>query len=450
MTKDFWPLLKNTISKRKSSAMAKGGIGSILLKLSRTFFGLIVGVVLARILGADEFGIYTYVFSIITLISLPAQFGLPQLMVRYIPKYEVEGEWAKIKGILNASNVFVILASILVIGISLALVQTGLLDVSSDKLNTFYWGLALVPAIALTSLKGATLRGFRHIILGLFPDNFIRHCAFVVALLVFSFIAKEWVTAETAMALNFLSVSLAFLIGAYWVSNKMPQQSKRIAPTYRLKEWGIVAVPLLLNGGMYLVNSKIDIILLGWYKNAEQVGIYEIGWRGASLVSFGLIALNGMLAPYISQLYHKNKIQKLQKIITISVVLNTLIALGVFCTYYLFGDYILSTVFGEEFTQGYTVLLILGGAHLVNVISGPSGIILNMTGYEKTVLWGLILSAIINIVFNFILIPEYGMEGAAIASLISYFIWNTFLVLMTLKKVEINSSLFSLISIIRK
>lgn len=442
-------LLNKIVKEKKDSSIAKGGIGSIILRFSRTLFGLILGILLARELGPEQFGIYSYIFAIITILVIPVQLGLPSLLVKYVAKYEVHDEWDKIKALLRASNFFVIISSLLIVGGSLLLLFIGIINFSGSKLNTFYWGLALLPVMGLNAVRGASLRGLRYIILGLAPDNFIRQLIFVLLLLLTGWwIADGMMTAEMSMSFNFASVLIAYLIGAYWLVKKLPKKIKSVEPNYQIKEWIIIAIPLLLNGGMYIINTKIDVVLLGGLGTAEAVGIYEVSRRGAVLVAFGLQAMNFLLAPYISRFYHSEQLDKLQKVITLSVLINTIIGVIVILIFALYGKFILGLLFGSNYVVGYSVLLILSFGIFLNVIAGSTGTLLNMTGNEKVVLLGMGISAVLNIILNIILIPKLGMEGAATATLVSYFIWNIFLVIMAIRRLNVNPSILSIFKFI--
>jgi O-antigen/teichoic acid export membrane protein len=447
---EFWDILKKEISDKKNSSFVKGGLGSFFIKFGHTILGMVSVIILARILGAESFGIYSYIFAIISIMAIPTKLGLPNLLVRYMAEYQVKEQWSRIKGLLRASNFVVAIVSIVLIGGSLLFIQWGVIKFEENKLNTFYWGLALLPVIALGAIRGASLRGLRHIVLGLAPERVVKHILLIGLLLGANWwLVKSSVSSEMAMMIRFVAALWAYLLGAYWLFKKLPTEVKKTEPDYQIKEWAKVALPFLLNGGMQVVNSRIDIVLLGWFGTAEQVGIYEVAWKGAALVSFGLGALNLMLGPYFSRYYHSNQLKRLQKIATISVVINCVIGLLVIIVFFLFGEKILEIIFGTEFTVGYVTLVILCFAHFVSVAAGSVAMLLNMTGHESKVLAGLTIAAASNIVLNLILIPRYGMEGAAIASICTFMIWNVFLVIVAIREIDVNPSVTSIIRFVR-
>ena len=91
---------------------------------------------------------------------------------------------------------------------------------------------------------------------------------------------------------------------------------------------------------------------------------------------------------------------------------------------FLFSEYILH-LFGPNYIVASTPLVILLSAQLYNSVSGPSAIYLNMTGKQRVLNWILIIGLLTNIFLNLYLIPNYGMNGAAIATLVSLVLWNS-------------------------
>ena len=96
-----------------SKQIRTAAIGSLIVKFLSALFALINGVLLANLLTVKDFGIYILALTTITIISIPVSLGLPNLITRYISKYEVNKNIAAIKGILIRSNQLVLLTSLL-------------------------------------------------------------------------------------------------------------------------------------------------------------------------------------------------------------------------------------------------------------------------------------------------------------------------------------------------
>lgn len=443
-------LIREKFEEKKDKPFFKGGLGSLIIKFGNTFLQFGVGVVLARTLGVEAFGVYTFIYAIIKIIAIPTELGLPNLLIRFIPQYHVNEKWGRIKGLLTFTNGAVLTISILVISVSLTLLYSGIIDFNAVKSQTFLWGLALLPILALGNIRGASLRGFRYFLLGLIPESLLRHTFFIGLLLIFFYINGGKITAPEGMMYQAIAALGGYIIGAYWLLKYIPPEVKKAQPKYEYRHWTKVALPFLLIGGVQIIMGKIDIVLLGILRTSAEVGIYEVAYKAAALVAFSLGAFNFILGPYFSRYYNNNQMKDLQKIATFSVVLNGTIALGVAAFFMVFGEFVLEFVFGHKYSKGYYVLLILTAAQLSSVLSGSVGLLLNMTGKESKVLTITIVTAILNIVLNLLLIPNYGIEGAAIASFITILLWNTILGIMSIKYLDINPSIGSVIKYIKR
>ena len=106
-----------------------------------------------------------------------------------------------------------------------------------------------------------------------------------------------------------------------------------------------------------------------------------------------------------------------------------------------FGDRLLA-VFGAEFTRARTALTILVLGQIANVAAGHVGVLMTMTGHEKRVAATVSAAAGCNVILNFLLIPRFGIEGAAAATAISVILWNTFTLCWVIKHLRINPTIF--------
>jgi O-antigen/teichoic acid export membrane protein len=307
---DSLPFLKQ-IFKEKGlrGELIRGAAGSFGLKTASVFMGLISSLVLARVLRPEKFGFYTFAFSIVIMLSVPAQLGLPNLLVRYVAQYEVQEEWGKLKGVMKRSNQAVLIFSLVAVicGFFLAFVLFS--SVTSDEAVVFYWALLLIPIASLGALKAAALRGLRYIVLGLAPDKVIQQGLLVAGvIMVYYIISAKSVSAETTMIIHVLAAAISFLIGAWWLINRLPDKVRKAKPEFKNKKWINVALPFLFIGGSQILIGRIDIAMLGWYSDSANVGLYEVAVKSSKIVSFGLIAMNLIVAPYFSRLYHSDKI----------------------------------------------------------------------------------------------------------------------------------------------
>jgi O-antigen/teichoic acid export membrane protein len=167
--------------------------------------------------------------------------------------------------------------------------------------------------------------------------------------------------------------------------------------------------------------------MVGALLGAADAGIYTVAMRSADFVSFPLLVANTIIAPILAAAHQNGERVAMQRLLRISSRLTLLVAMPIALVAILFGSELLGWVFGPSFSAGAQVLAILAGAQVLNVAFGSVGLVLNMCNLEWLAALGVGLAAMLNIALNIALIPRLGIEGAALASLISLVCWNALL-----------------------
>jgi O-antigen/teichoic acid export membrane protein len=399
----------------------------MVLKGSHTLLTLAITILLARVIGAEQYGVYAFVYALVNLLGIPAQLGVPTLVVREIAAYQIRGEWGLMRGLLTRGfqAVLVTAASVALAGLLGALLFSGRL--SEVTLQTSAWGLLLLPLLALSNLRGSALRGLGKVVQGLLPEQLLLPGAFLLLLASTLLNPTTALGASHVMALHVLAAAFAFVVGALLLVRTIPVQVRDVVRQYDTRRWVASVVPLALIAGMQVINRRTDIVMLGFFATAEDVGVYRVVSLGASQVCFTLSAVNAVIAPQISQLYASGDHERLQRMVTISARVILLTALPVAGTLIAFGSPLLSMVFGAEYAVGGRTLAILSLGQLFNAGMGSVGLLLNMTGHERDTARGLAVAAAGNVLLNLLLVPPFGIEGAAAATVVTYGIWNVVL-----------------------
>jgi O-antigen/teichoic acid export membrane protein len=225
------------------------------------------------------------------------------------------------------------------------------------------------------------------------------------------------------LATSVLMLFLTFYFLKKTLNKKKSELSQDNTQTLRIKQILNTSFPMLLTSAMGLVLTQTDIIMLGMFTTVEAVGGYAVVVKLASLTTFVLSSINVVIAPRFSETYHSNDMQALKSTVQKSAKLIFYSTLPIVLVLFIFGKFALG-LFGDEFVLGYFAMCILLVGRLINIVSGSVGYLMNMTGYQKEYNYIMIISAVINIVLNYFLIPIYGIEGAAMASAISMVLWN--------------------------
>jgi O-antigen/teichoic acid export membrane protein len=403
--------------------LVRGAGGSFALYISSKLLMLIMSMLLARLLGANGYGMYASAMALVLLLNVPAAMGLPTLVIRLFATYRVQQQWSLMRGLFVRANQVVLILTLIIAGIGTLVVWMFSEHFGTVNTSTLWWAMALLPLTALNALRSAGLRGLHHVILGQLPESLIMPGVFLGLVLVWHLMGLDLDPAE-AVALRVVATVPAFAIGAYFLFQAMPKQARQAVPHYQSQAWARSAMPLLFLGGMSFINTQTDILMLASISGSESAGIYQAAVRSAEFVAFSLIIVNVAIQPTLSRLYASGDLERLQRVITASARVALLLALPVALVMVVFAKPIMVMVFGQEFKAGANCLIILSSAQVINAAMGSVGQILNMTGYEKDAAQGMAIGAIANVLLNAILIPVWDMTGAAVATGTSLIIWN--------------------------
>lgn len=416
-----------------TARLAGPALGSVGLKVSHAFLMLLSSVLLARILGPEGYGIYSFAYAVVMLLAVPCQAGLPTLLVRDVSKYETAERWGLIRGLLRRSNQGVALLTVAIAGTAVVVVLALGDRVSQTLVITFFWALILLPLMALGNLRGAALRGLRRVVQGLLPEQLIRPALLVLGLLALLVLqrmvwqGKADITPAMTMALHAGAALVAFVTGAWLLARWLPDEVRAADPVYRTRAWMGSVLPLTLLASIELVNTQTDIVLLGVLGTAEEVGVYRVVSHAATLIIFSLTAVNMVVGPYFAQEHAAEDRAGLQRLATWTARIVLATALPVGLTLIFLGEEILAVLFGQAYSGGAIALTILAVGYLVNAVVGSVGTLLKMTGYEHDTVRGSAIAAGLNVVLNLILIPLFGIEGAAIGTATSVTVLNLIL-----------------------
>lgn len=396
--------------------LLRGGIGSAGVQVINRGLSVVLGVVLARGLGAVGYGIYAYAFAIMNLLMVCAEAGMPILLMREVASTEARAEWGVLRGALIRGGQLVLVASTS-ISIGGLIVLFAVADsVSTTVLYTTGLMLLVLPPAALARTAGYAIRGLRRVVIGQAVDMLLRPSLVLLivglAFLAFPSLRKP----EYAMTAQLGAALIVSCIGVCVLKHFLPLKARAAPAQYRTSYWIKSALPFILIGGAGVINGQTDIIMLGWFRPAAEVGIYRVAAQGGVLVVFFLNAAGSALAPYFAKMYSSgdsDRLRRLYRTVTIVVILVSLpIALALIA----FSGTLISFVFGSEYARAALPLSILAVGYLLNAVFGPVGALLQMVGRERPTAKLLWLSAVLNVILNLILIPPYGAAGGALST----------------------------------
>lgn len=419
------------------AVLARGAIGSFVVKILGAAIAFGLHILLARLLGVTQYGIYIYALTWVNILVIASLLGSNTSLVRFIAAYKAQEKWGLLRGIVHRSTQFVVIFSLLIGGIGGIVVWFLRSRIGQDQAATFGVALILLPVLALVRLREAGLKALKRVVQSEFPIVIIRPLLLAAILSGLYFYLRQPLQATQAMAINLIAVFAALAIGTLWLVKELPEQVRDAQPVYAEKEWLKVSLPLLLVAGMHLILKHTDIIMLGAIRSSDEAGIYSAASRISDLVVFALIAINAILAPMVSELYHTGRMEELQRIVTLAARAIFAFTLMFSIILVVFGKFALS-LFGAEFVVTYVPLLILLCGQIVNALAGSVGLIMTMTGHQNQAGAIVAVSAAVNIILNVLLIPLMGLRGAAISTAFTMALWNITMLIYVQRRLEIN------------
>lgn len=423
--------------------LVKAVTGSAGLRIAGMGFGFLVGVQLARGLGAEGYGIYGVAMSIIALLTVPTEFGLPQLLTREVAVAKVKQDWGTMRGILRwSSRVSLLISVVIGVGVVAWLLLSGQ-GLGSPLGMTLLAGVLMVPVVAQLSMRSAALRGLQLIVQGQVPDVLLRPM-FYSALL---FLVSLWfvpMTAALAMALGVLSAGIALIVALYMLHRSMPEDATAAAPVVDARSWWSSALPMALTEGMRLLQGHLLILLLGVMVAMSDVGLYRVASSVMLLVAMPIGLFNVVSMPVIARLHANGDGQRLERMLGLVSAGMTVGVMVLALPFFLAGERLLAIVFGPEFGAANGALVILCLAVAINAVFGVNAALLNMTGHQNRVTRASLFALIVLAVSAPPLIVAFGIVGAAASSLISLTAWKVLMWRDCVTLLSHDTSLFAL------
>jgi O-antigen/teichoic acid export membrane protein len=278
------------------------------------------------------------------------------------------------------------------------------------KYLSFFFVFLIFQNFGIQFLSGT--KNFLAFSLSLFIFPNILFLSLILLFRSLQLVSEFYVLLSYLLSLSIVGIYLFFLIPLQKVSKEYP-----------FKNLLRLSFPILLSSAFLSISSWTDIFMLGSMASKADVGVYSAAYKLATITLLVILTINIIIAPKIAELYHQNKIKQLELEVRNANRLMTYLTLPIVIVLLFFRKFFLGW-FGMEFLSGELVLILLSFGFLVNAFCGTVTHILNMTNYQKILRNLTLAMAILNISLNYLLIPKFGINGAAAASLISQVFLN--------------------------
>ncbi|MGV8853465.1 MAG: lipopolysaccharide biosynthesis protein [Devosia sp.] len=422
-------------------------IGSLTIKMATAGLTYFTYVVLSRTMTQDEYGHFAFGLALATVLAIAASVGQPIAILRLWSQETVAGRRDLATAAVQAGSVLTILSGL---GISLALCTLVFLWVKlfpiEDTANHFYGAAFLVLPMALAEYNSSALRAQGSLWTALVPRDILWRIALPAAVLAL-FSVGVVLSGPDALVLSAALLS-GMLALQFW--NAMRRHyvlSPIVGVTRRYwQQWGGISRWLLLGGLIETTALNADVILVGLMLNLESSGLYFNAFRTAGLMTLFTFAIELVIAPMIAQHFHAGEMRKAQAIAAMGSAAGFAFSLLVFIAFFGWGEWILS-FFGPAYAEGWLVLVLLSLGLLFDAATGPSKIVMMMTGHERA--YAMIFGAIMSVGFivQILIIPTHGVVGAAAANMGARIVAQLAIALWCRLRIGLDTSLFGIFAI---
>ncbi|MEB8387398.1 oligosaccharide flippase family protein [Rhodobacteraceae bacterium KMM 6894] len=396
------------MSRRAGSARA--GALAVAAKLGGAGLGILVNVILARLMGAEDFGRYALGIALGTVIAVLGSGGMPFGAVRYVPDYLARGDFGALRGFTRAS-----LAVTLLGGAACAVAMmlgAQMIDPGHVMAGVLPWAALIVLPAALAQSLSSLLQARGHVAGPEIVQSLVRQGATLGLIMAWVGVGAA-LNFRVALGVSAIAVALACAMLAHRLAGLTRPEPRMPAAFDGFKLWMGAGAGILVILVTAAFNERIDLFILGWMVTPADLGIYSAAVRVASISILALAGLGAAYTPRIAAAWAKDDCIEVERLCREGALAGTALMLAMTLGAWLLGGFVLS-LFGPEFRAGATVLTILLGAQIAVGMMGIAGGLTIISGNNHIALTGVAVGLVVNAITAITLVPSMGISGAAI------------------------------------
>ena len=375
-------------------------IVSLIWQIAFTFIGFLSTMYFAHAVGAEVLGAYFLFVAYFSIIGLMTDGGFGAAAIKRISEGEEPDAYF---------SAFVVLRSVFLTLVLIALIASRGLFVDLDSAGTFTW---LLVALVVSLLHGAVSSGIAG--RGKMGINatagFINNVSRILVQVVAVFLGYDVAGLAGGFVMGML---VGFIIQLRFFDLRFVRFGWR-----HLKSLSSFSFWSFLISGGSLVFMYSDSVMIGYFLNNADVGVYRIIFQFTALAAFITIALRGTLWPRVSRWDKIGETELIEKSLTRTFTYSLILAVPLFVGGALLGDKLLYFFYGADFVN-YTTLMILFAVQIINIFQYFFTTYLSAMNQLKELFKITVVAVVANIVLNAVLIPVMGISGAAVATLVT-------------------------------
>lgn len=413
---------------------------AFLVRVVSAALAFISQVLLARWMGGFEFGVYVYAWTWVLLIGGMCDFGLATSAQRFIPEYAESKNLPLLRGFISGSRQLVVALALLtaVVGALIVLLVTPWIE--RYTVVPLYLACAVLPIFALGLIQSGIARTYNWVNLALLPAFVIRQIL-IIGLMAGAFFLALPTDAVTAMWVTLATAVIATAGQAFVLSRRLRKTVPPGPKTVAHRTWLATSLPILMVEGFYLLLTYCDILILQQYRSPEEVAGYYAAAKTLAPVAFVYFAVAQTTAHKFTEYHVSGDRGRLAAFLQSAIKMTFWPSLVVACVLLALGKPLLS-LFGPGFSDGYYLMFILALGLLARAAVGPVERLLNMLNEQRLCAVVYAGAFSLNIGLCVVLIPRFGVIGAAIATACALIAESIALFVVTKKRLGLHGLIF--------
>jgi len=385
-----------------------------IIRVASAVIAFFSQVILARWLGTFEYGIFVAVWVIVIFAGTVASIGLPSAVTRLIAEYQQQKLPSLLQGAVRSSVQIAFISSTLLAILGAILVYYYPDIVEKYYITPIYLAAICLPMLSIEGVSDGIARAFNWTYVAFLPTYIMRPLGIIFVIGVAHMLGYS-VNSVTAMWGGVISCYVTTLFQLAFIMKKLSNAVPSAQPQYQLKYWLVIAMPIFLVEGFYVLQTSVDVMLITAYLTPQDTAIYFASTKILALVHFVYFAVKAAVSHRYTAFHKSGDIEAFRNFVQKTVMWTFWPSLILGCVMMLVGKYFLM-LFGPEFVSGTHLIWILAIGIILRASVGPAEALLVMAGGQTSCAFIYAITLGVNIALNISLIPIYGLAGAAIAT----------------------------------
>jgi O-antigen/teichoic acid export membrane protein len=432
----------NELLKHEFAVLLGGSTFIFSIRLVGAGLTFLTQLLLLKWMGAEELGRFVFAFAIASVLAWISTLGVPVAATRFVPQAIAKGRKGLAAGYFISAAAIVATAAITVTVLASVVIVFTSWDAPGDEFLTLILGVMLVPFLSAMMAQNDTGRSIYLVTTTFLPNMLLRHVMLLAGVATLHFLGVK-LNAAWTMGVLLASVATLAIGQFFFIRRAALRVIGKPTPEYNVKEWVAAGLPLVVVFGFTGFFLEINVALAGAFLSRADLAVYNLAFQIANLIAFFLVAVGYQFGPHASRLYGEGKMDALQTLVSRTAHIRIAFATAMFAGLALVGSWILG-LFSPAFEAGYTALLILAGTQVVSGIAGPVAVLQNILGLQRSAVIVSVSAIVLDLALTPILATQFGIDGAAMAVLITMTIWNVLMLIAVIRNTAIEPSVFAL------